>query len=310
MALRAGLTAADVIGKLPRVESVLETRPGAARLIPDPKKANRAARRVVRDDPLATPIPWPGSTAASVNEPIVLGRFEDGDPVSIRLVGEHMLTAGTMGRGKSGVLNAIMAELSGRADVVLWGIDMKRGLELAPWRPVLDRLATTEDAALELLTAANRLLDTRADLMAERHERKWQPSVPEPALVLAVDELAELSADGMALLERLARLGRAEGVILVAVTQRPSAATEGGTRLASGVVLAASAESRRTDIRAGPRRDDPGRDPPVDRRRAGPARPPTVEAVCPALSPNPSCIRWGRAATDVEGRDVSPPGTP
>jgi S-DNA-T family DNA segregation ATPase FtsK/SpoIIIE len=244
LALHAGLTARDVTNKLERVESVLETRTGAARVIADAGKANRAVLRIVNSDPLATPIPWPGATATSINEPIILGRFEDGDPVAIRLVGEHVLTAGTMGRGKSGVLNAFMAELSSRRDVVLWGIDMKRGLELSPWRPVLDRLATTEDAAHELLSAANRVLDARADLLAERRERKWQPSPTEPALVIAVDELAELDADAMALLERLARMGRAEGIILVAVTQRPSADVLGGldartqmtARIALGVV--------------------------------------------------------------------------
>jgi S-DNA-T family DNA segregation ATPase FtsK/SpoIIIE len=244
LALRAGLTPGDVTNKLARVESVLETRPGAARLIPDPHKANRAVLRVVNNDPLSNPIPWPGSTVASINEPIELGRFEDGDPVSIRLVGEHVLTAGTMGRGKSGVLNVFMAALSRCVDVVLWGIDMKRGLELAPWRPALDRLATTEDAAFELLSAANRVLDARADLLAGRHERKWQPSPAEPALVIAVDELAELDAHSMELLERLARMGRAEGIILIAVTQRPSADVLGGlnartqmtARIALGVV--------------------------------------------------------------------------
>ncbi len=244
LALRAGLTAGDVASKLARIESVLETRPGAARLISDAHKANRAVLRIVNHDPLASPIPWPGSTATSVNEPIVLGHFEDGDPVSIRLVGEHALIAGTMGRGKSGVLNAFMAELSARADVVLWGIDMKRGLELAPWRAVLDRLATTEDAAHGLLMAANRVLDVRADRLAERHERKWRPTPTEPALVIAVDELAELDANAMALLERLARLGRAEGIIIIGATQRPSADVLGGldarsqmtARIALGVV--------------------------------------------------------------------------
>ena len=43
-----------------------------------------------------------------------------------------------------------------------------------------------------------------------------------------LDELAELDADAMALLERLARMGRAEGIILIAVTQRPSADVLGG----------------------------------------------------------------------------------
>jgi S-DNA-T family DNA segregation ATPase FtsK/SpoIIIE len=228
LTLRAGQTASDVLGKLHRVESTLETRPGAARLIPDLKKANRIVLRVVHDDPLATPIPWPGSTATSINDPIVLGRFEDGDSVAILLVGNHVLTGGTTGSGKSGVMNAFMAELSGRADAVLWGIDMKRGIELGPWRSVLDRLAKSDEAAVELLTAANAVLDARADLLAERQERLWKPTVDEPALVIVVDELAELSADAMALLERLARLGRAEGIILLGATQRPSAANLGG----------------------------------------------------------------------------------
>jgi S-DNA-T family DNA segregation ATPase FtsK/SpoIIIE len=134
--------------------------------------------------------------------------------------------------------------------VVLWGVDMKRGLELAPWRAVLDRLATTDDGAVELLTAANRVLDARAVWLAERGRRKWEPTPDEPALVVLVDELAELDAEGLALLERLARLGRAAGIILVTVTQRPSAAALGGldartqmtARIALGVVEARDAE--------------------------------------------------------------------
>jgi S-DNA-T family DNA segregation ATPase FtsK/SpoIIIE len=250
LALRAGLTAADVMGKLGRVESVLETRPGAARLLPDPARAHRAVLRVVLDDPLASVTPWPGTSATSINEPIVIGRFEDGESVSIRLDGEHVLIGGTMGRGKSGVLNVILAELSVRADVVIWGIDMKGGLELAPWSSVLDRLATTAHQALDVLTAANRVLDVRARLLTGRQERKWEPTPAEPALVVAVDELAELGDEALALFERLARLGRAAGIILVAATQRPSAAALGSVdartqmtaRIALGVVEARDGE--------------------------------------------------------------------
>lgn len=250
LALRAGLTTADVLGKLQRVESVLQTRPGAARLLPDPDRADRAFMRIVRNDPLATPIPWPGTTATSVNEPVELGRFEDGEPVRFVLVGEHVLIGGATGRGKSGALNVILAALAGCVDVVLWGVDMKRGLELAPWRPVLDRLATTDEEALDVLTAANRVLDTRARLLAQRQERKWQPTPAEPALLLLFDELAELGNDAMALLERLARLGRAAGIIIVAVTQRPSAEALGSldartqmtARIALGVIEARDSE--------------------------------------------------------------------
>jgi S-DNA-T family DNA segregation ATPase FtsK/SpoIIIE len=250
LALRAGVTAADVVGKRARVESVLETRPGAVRVLPDPDHAHRAFLRIVNRDPLARSIPWPGPTASSIGEPIVLGLFDNGEPVRLALVGEHVLIGGATGRGKSGLLNAILAELSVRTDVVVWGIDMKLGLELAPWRPVLGRLATTRNEALALLTAANHVLDARARLLAGRAGRKWRPSADEPALVVAVDELAELNADALALFERLARMGRAAGIVLVAVTQRPSVAALGSldartqmtVRISLGVIEARDAE--------------------------------------------------------------------
>ncbi len=230
--LRAGMIAADAVANLSRIESVLQTRPGAVRVLPDPDRANRAFVRVVNRDPLVAPIPWPGSSADSVTEPVTLGLFDNGEPVRLAIVGEHVLIGGATGRGKSGLLNAILAELSVRGDAVVWGIDMKLGLELAPWRAVLGRLATTADEARALLSAANRVLDARARLLADRKGRKWEPSPDEPVLVVAVDERAELSADALALLERLARMGRAVGIVLVAVTQRPSVAALGS--LAAG----------------------------------------------------------------------------
>ncbi len=250
LALRAGLTLADVMGNLHRVESVLKTPPGAGRLMPDPKRADRVFLRIVRNDPLATPIPWPGDPADSIMDPIALGQFEDGELVKFVLPGGHVLIGGATGRGKSGVLNVILAELAARSDVVLWGVDMKRGLELAPWRRVLGRLAITDDEALEALTAANRVLDARASVLAERGERKWQPNPDAPALLVLVDELAEVGTEAMAQLERLARLGRAAGIILVTVTQRPSAEALGGldartqmtTRIALGVIEARDGE--------------------------------------------------------------------
>jgi S-DNA-T family DNA segregation ATPase FtsK/SpoIIIE len=250
LALRPGRTAGEVTNNLPRVESVLETRPGAAKLEPDADRANRVVLRIVQNDLLSAVVRWPGSTATSLTEPLVLGRFANGEPVLLSLLGEHLLVGGATGRGKSGLLNVIVAELSVRTDAALWGIDMKLGLELSPWRPVLGRLATNEEEAFELLTVANRVLDARARLLAGRTVRKWRPSADEPALVIAVDELAELSAESLSLFERLARMGRAAGIILVAVTQRPSvealgsldARTQLTVRVALGVIEARDTE--------------------------------------------------------------------
>ena len=51
------MTAADVMAKLARVESALKARPGTARMLPDPNRADHAVLRLVRNDPLARPIP-------------------------------------------------------------------------------------------------------------------------------------------------------------------------------------------------------------------------------------------------------------
>ena len=50
-------------------------------MLPDPNRANVAIVRVIHSDPLATTIPWPGSTATTINEPLTVGLFANGEPV-------------------------------------------------------------------------------------------------------------------------------------------------------------------------------------------------------------------------------------
>ena len=57
----------------------------------------------------------------------------------------HALFAGTTGSGKSGGLNVLMGTLAACDDVVIWAIDLKNGMELQPWAPCIDRLATTPE---------------------------------------------------------------------------------------------------------------------------------------------------------------------
>src|SRR6185437_11060909 len=56
--LRKGTTAAQAISQLPAIESGLGIRPGTARIIPDPARADRAVMRVIEKDPHAEPVPW------------------------------------------------------------------------------------------------------------------------------------------------------------------------------------------------------------------------------------------------------------
>ena len=141
------------------------------------------------------------------------------------VTGRHAIFGGATGSGKSGGLNELLANLAACGDVVIWAIDLKRGVELQPWAPCLGRLATTPQEAASLLADAVAVLFARAQRLADHGKRGWEPSPSMPALVIIIDEYAELAEDApdaMSDTDTIARLGRAPAVTLVAATQRPT----------------------------------------------------------------------------------------
>ena len=118
-----------------------------------------------------------------------------------------------------------MGTLAACGDAVIWAIDLKKGMELGPWAPCIDRLATTAEEAAALLADAVAILQARAAHLAATGRRVWEPSPAMPALVIIIDEYAELTdeaPDAMSDTDSVARLGRAVAVTLVAATQRPT----------------------------------------------------------------------------------------
>ncbi|WP_370335844.1 FtsK/SpoIIIE domain-containing protein [Catenulispora sp. MAP5-51] len=225
ISLRPGQTAADVVAHIPAIESGLGTRAGAVRVEADPAHAGRCIVQVLATDPHAKPVPWSGPSVRSVSDLITLGVFEDGSPVQVSVLRRNGLVGGVVGSGKSGVLNVILANLAACPDVVLWGIDLKGGMELRPWASCLDRLATTPAEAAAMLRDAVRVVEARAQAMGHGFARVWEPSPENPALVIVVDEYAELveNAPGAAeAADSLARRGRAVAATLLAATQRPT----------------------------------------------------------------------------------------
>ena len=222
MLLRPGQTITHALAQVPALESALDARPRAVRIEEDPTMARRVQLRVLERDPHATPLPWPGPQGRSITRPLLLGVYESGERTRVLLWPRHTLIAGTTGSGKSGVVNLVVAELVAAPDVIVWGIDFKAGLELGPWAPCLDQLATTPDHAEQLLTAAVAILEARARQLAARG-RQWHPTPTTPALVIVVDEQAELADQAPAALglqDSIARRGRAVGVLLVVASQR------------------------------------------------------------------------------------------
>jgi FtsK/SpoIIIE family len=224
--LARGQTIDDVRAKLPSIESGLGVFRGAARVFPTPDDlANRFELRVLDTDPHADAIPWPGPSVATIAEPIELGPFEDAVPARVLFLRRHGLIGGVAGSGKSGGINVLMGNLSACRDVVIWAIDLKRGMELQPWASCIDRLATTPVQARALLRDAVAILEARAAMLAATGRRVWEPSPEMPALIIVIDEYAELAddaPDAAGYTDSIARRGRAVAVTLVAATQRPT----------------------------------------------------------------------------------------
>ncbi len=224
--LARGQTLKDVTAKIPAIESGLGTVRNAVRVYPTPDDlADRCEIRVLEMDPHAGAVPWPGPSVTSITQPVDLGPFEDASPCRVTLARLHGVFGGTTGSGKSGGLNVLMGNLVACRDAVIWAVDLKKGMELGPWASCIDRLATTAGHATTLLRDAVAVLEARAALLAAAGKRGWPISPGMPALIILIDEYAELADEAPAAMsdtDSIARLGRAVAVTLIAATQRPT----------------------------------------------------------------------------------------
>jgi len=179
---------------------------------------------------------------------IEIGRRFDNRPLALPWAPcPHILIGGQTGSGKSGVTNAVIAGVAGRADTAICGIDLKL-VEQWPWRDRLTTCATSTAEADKLLADLRSLIQLRAELLQTHGERMWSTRLG-PWVLVVVDELAELagfdpdtlidaarSGDTkdvirnartaaqirVALLGSLARMARFCGITIVAATQYPS----------------------------------------------------------------------------------------
>lgn len=159
----------------------------------------------------------------------VLGVDSEGAPLLLRLPSPdvaHMLVSGATGSGKTALLRSIILSLAffnPQRSLQFILIDPKRrgfaGLATLPHllrKPVYDA-----GIAVQLLEGLTIEMERR-----DREKRR------RPALVVVVDELAELRMSGGKALEdvltRLSQRGREAGIHLILATQRPVATIVGG----------------------------------------------------------------------------------
>lgn len=180
----------------------------------------------------------------------VLGLEHDGTPLLLRLPAAdvtHVLIVGTTGSGKTALARTLLASLAmhnRQSQVQLVLIDPKeRGFApLAELPHVLGGVAATPDAAV-----------ARLRWLAGEMEHRDRAGINRPALVVAVDELADLLQTGgpavEALLTRLSQRGREAGIHLVACTQKPTAELIGGAMKANFPVRLVGAVTSRDEAR-------------------------------------------------------------
>ncbi|GIK72199.1 MAG: hypothetical protein BroJett021_11870 [Chloroflexota bacterium] len=180
----------------------------------------------------------------------VLGLEADGTPLMLRLPAPdvaHVLIAGTTGSGKTALARTLLTSLAmynRQNQVQLVLIDPKgRGLgPLSSLPHTLGAVASTPEAAID-----------RLRWLVDEMERRDREATNRPALVVGIDELADLLATGGAmaekLLTRLGQRGREAGVHLVACTQKPTAQVIGGAMKANFPVRLVGAVAGRDEAR-------------------------------------------------------------
>ena len=179
----------------------------------------------------------------TINDPIPIGRYEDGTICELTLREIAVLIVGLRGSGKSTLLNVLIAQLVRCVDVLIFVIDTKYRLVM-PWvRPYLedqacgmavDWAATSRGEAELMLRAFNRGIAARAE-SGGGGEEKIEPDPGRPAVFLVIDELASVFGIGTGpkspaegttnttlagLGTDAIRLGRSEAMDLIAASQR------------------------------------------------------------------------------------------
>lgn len=185
---------------------------------------------------------WAAEAPRGFALPVCPGEDITGRPFWFDLANQpHLFLAGSTGSGKSVALHALLVSLVlnlAPDDLEVGLFDAKR-VELVAYKGLPHLLRPAR-----LLTEVPELIDALGDLRDEmearyrRFEARGVRNLAEarrrgeatPWIVFAIDELADAVVEPpvMALLEALARKGRAAGIHLILATQRPDAATFSG----------------------------------------------------------------------------------
>lgn len=235
--LEPGTTQAQAIQEASQMASLMQTPPGGVTVTADPDDASRVEVGFVPVDMLRKTFTWPGPShpgTSIADHPIVLGTYQDGDPVLLELVGRrggkvvsHIMIQGTSGSGKSELLQVLSDEIMSRCDTELEYIDTggKADQTLGPLLPGLTRASTTDADARQHLSDLNREIEPRSRHLTSVGVREWTPGCGLSFKIVIIDEAGDSIAADKKGFTRLARKARSVGIQLVVAQQNFSQRT-------------------------------------------------------------------------------------
>ncbi|MEV6081576.1 plasmid transfer protein TraB [Streptomyces sp. NPDC052069] len=255
LALEGGEQTTDDVAKaLMRIASALDLPQSAVRFQPDPDSARRGDLIIVPKDMLTEPQPWegPSQPGASIADPLVIGRYDDGSPLMVWLPGDpkagrnaqHFLVAGGTGSGKGDTALNLQTEILSRRDVIVWLSDPKAFQDFRPLLPAYDWAVEGGAGTEAMVEALQHVIPARTGWLGKHSYRQWTPQVAErqtdpahscrpngtacgcegmPYLVAWMEEAANtLRALGDDAFTGIAQEARSAGCSLIVSLQRPS----------------------------------------------------------------------------------------
>jgi FtsK/SpoIIIE family len=195
-----GATVTTLRDKARVIEVMLQAQEGAVGFELGDHSGDVIMRVRERDGLAEIALLTPDLRARTVNEPLVMGRQEDGSWLKMLFREMHALVVGTTGSGKSNWINVLIAQLASCNDTIIWMIDMKQGRAAKPWfqawedgraaSPPIDWVATTREEAWLMMEAVLAAAQTRSASGIGGNKIIPTPSLPQVCLI--VDETAIL----------------------------------------------------------------------------------------------------------------------
>ncbi|MGW1496138.1 hypothetical protein [Streptomyces sp. NPDC002402] len=190
----------------------------------DPDAGDACTVRMVQRSPfspeLVGDVPYRAPLSMSITEPADYGVSMDARQLTFALAGLMLLMVADSGAGKSGVMLALAEVVTACRDAVAFNLDpVGTGVGDLGGAITLDA-CMDDDKIVTTLQFLLSLCSARARLRARYGwGNKWRVSPEHPAIVVFVDEWAQLSAQAKTLLIRLLLVGRKEAIWVVGGSQ-------------------------------------------------------------------------------------------